>query len=169
MAERPEGAGAPSASTVPGPTPGDDPLLAGSLAAFHVATLAVGSVLLLHAVGALGSLLQGVGTATGLALYLALWGVTWLTNRRWLAATALQGPRGTVVPGAKWGIVTGVGFLPVVLVVVGVTVREPLLVAALAVVGTPVATLVGAITGAGFAALDLAVVAAGRRLADGPD
>jgi hypothetical protein len=145
--------------------PPTDPLLAWSLGAFHAATLVVAPLLLLYGVDALGSLLRGVRTVTGLGLYLALWGLTWRTNRRWLAAADRRSLRGTAVPGATWGAVTGVGFLVVLLIVVGVVVREPLLVAALALVGAPVSALVGAAVGAGFAVLDFLVLAAGRRLA----
>ncbi|WP_251342117.1 hypothetical protein [Haloplanus halophilus] len=159
--------GATEGAADEGRASGADPLLAWTLASFHAATLVVGPVLLLYAVDALGSLLQGVRTVTGLGLYLALWVLTWWTNRRWLAATDLRGLRGTVVPGATWGAITGVGFLLVLLVAVGVIVREPLLVAALAVGGMPVSALVGALAGAGFAVLDLLIVEAGRRLAGG--
>jgi len=140
-----------------------DPFLAWMLASFHTTTLLVAPLLGLYAVDALGSLLQGVHTATGLGLYLALWGLTFWTNRRWLAGTRLDG-WGAVVPGATWGAVTGVGFLFVLVAAVGVIVGEPVLVAALALVGAPVAALVGVVVGAGFAVLDLLVVTAGRRL-----
>lgn len=141
-----------------------DPLRRWTLASFHAATLLVAPLALLYAVGALGSLLQGVHTATGLGLYLALWGLTWWTNGRWLAATDFDGLRGTIRPAATWGAVTGVCFLFVLLVAVTVTVPEPLFVAVLALVGAPVSALVGAVVGTGFAALDLAVVAVGERL-----
>jgi len=140
-----------------------DPLLAWTLASFHTTTLLAAPLLLLYAVDALGSLLQGVHTATGLGLYLALWGLTFWTNRRWLGATRRDG-WGAVRPGATWGSVTGVGFLFVLVAAVGLTVAEPVLVAALALVGTPVAALVGAVVGAGFAVLDLLIVEAGQRL-----
>ena len=142
-----------------------DPFLRRMLASFHAATPLVAPLALLYAVGALGSLLQGVHTATGLGLYLALWGLTWWTNGRWLAVTRLDGLRETVVPAAKWGAVTGVGFLFALLVAVAVSLPEPAFVAILALVGAPVSALVGAVVGAGFAALDLAIVAAGERLA----
>jgi hypothetical protein len=160
MAER-----ADEAPAAPGTAPPPDPLLAWSLSAFHVATLVVAPLLLLHAVGALGSLLQGVRTVTGLGLYLALWGITWRTNRRWLAAADRRDWWGTVVPGAKWGAVTGVAFLFVLLAIVALTLREPIFVAVLALVGTPASALVGAVVGAGFAVLDVLILAAGRQLA----
>ncbi|AZH23954.1 hypothetical protein [Haloplanus aerogenes] len=147
----------------PPPDTTADPVLAWTLASFHTTTFLVAPLLLLYAVDALGSLLQGVHTATGLGLYLALWGLTFWTNRRWLARTRLD-DWSAVLPGVTWGGVTGVGFLLVLVGVVGVTVGEPVLVAALALVGTPIAALVGGLVGAGFAVLDLLIVAAGRRL-----
>lgn len=150
--------------SVGGPGAPADPLRRWALASFHAATLLVAPLALLYAVGALGSLLRGVHTATGLALYLALWALTWWTNGRWLAATRFDGLRETVVPGATWGAVTGVGFLFALLVAVAVSVLDPAFVAVLALVGTPVAALVGAVVGAGFAAADLLIVAAGERL-----
>jgi len=141
-----------------------DPLLRWTLASFHAATLLVAPLALLYAVGALGSLLQGVHTVTGFGLYLALWGLTWWTNGRWLAATRLDGLRETAVPAATWGAVTGVGFLFVLLVTVAASLPEPVTVAVFALVGAPVSAFVGAVVGAGFALVDLAVVAAGERL-----
>jgi hypothetical protein len=141
-----------------------DPLRRWTLSSVHAATLLVVPLLVLYAVDALGSLLQGVHTATGLGLYLALWGLTWWTNGRWLAATRLDSLRGTLRPAALWGAVTGVCFLLVLLVAVALSVREPVLVAALALAGTPVSALVGAVVGVGFAAADLLVVSAGERL-----
>jgi len=140
-----------------------DPLLVWALASFHTTTLLVFPLLVLYAVGALGSLLQGVRTVTGLGLYLSLWGLTFWTNRRWLTATRLDGWE-AITPGATWGAVTGIGFLFVLVTVVALTVGEPILVAALALVGTPVAALVGSLVGAGFAVLDLLIVEAGRSL-----
>jgi hypothetical protein len=150
---------------VDGASPAPAPLLRWALASFHAATLLVVPLAILYAVDALGSLLQGVHTATGLGLYLALWGLTWWTNGRWLAATRLDGLRETIRPAATWGAVTGVGFLLVLLAVVTASVPDPVFVAVLALVGGPVSALVGAVAGAGFAALDLLIVAAGERLA----
>jgi hypothetical protein len=164
MAE--EGAPGPEGEPPVGPAaPAAAPPLPWALASFHATTLTVAGVLSLHAVGALGSLLQGVGTATGLGLYLALWGITWWTNRRWVADAAVGDRRGTVVSGARWGAVTGVGFLLAVLVAVAAAVPEAALVAVLALLGAPVSAVVGAVVGAAFAGLDLAVLAAGRRVA----
>jgi hypothetical protein len=146
----------------PAPTAAD-PVLAWSLASFHTATLLAAPLLVLYAGGALGSLLQGVHTATGLGLYLALWSLTLWTNRRWLAAVRLDG-WGVAVPAATWGAVTGVCFLVVLLVAVAVALPDPVFVAVLALVGAPVSAVVGAAIGAGFAVLDLLIVAAGRRL-----
>jgi len=158
------GADGTSAPAVDPDATAPDPLLGWALASFHVAALLVAPLVLLCAVDALGSLLQGVHTVTGLGLSLALWGLTWWTNGRWLAATQLDGLRETVRPAATWGAATGVGFLFVLLAVVAANVPAPAFVAVLALVGAPVSALVGAVAGVGFAALDLLVVAAGERL-----
>jgi hypothetical protein len=158
-----DGTPAPAADTASPPSP--DSLLRWTLASFHATTLLVAPLALLYAVDALGSLLRGVDTATGLGLYLALWGLTWWTNGRWLAATRLDGPRGAIRPAATWGAVTGVGFLIALLAAVAVALPDPVFVAVLALVGAPVSALVGAVAGAGFAALDLLIVATGKRLA----
>lgn len=142
-----------------------DPLLPWALASFHVAALAVGGVLLLHGVGALGSLLRGVGTATGLGLYLALWVATWRTNVRWLREADLARLRTTVVPGAKWGAVTGLTFFYALLLVVAVATGEVIFALVLLFAGTLVSPLVGAVVGTGFALVDFLVLGAARRLA----
>ncbi|MFC6989994.1 hypothetical protein ACFQJD_17155 [Haloplanus sp. GCM10025708] len=96
---------ADATTTDPTAVPASDPLLAWGLASFHVAVLVVVPVAILHRVGALGSLLHGVGTGVGLALYLLLWGVTWATNRRWLTEADFSAP-GRPSPragsGARW-------------------------------------------------------------------
>ena len=140
-----------------------DTALAWPLASFHVAALLVAGLTTLYAVGALGSLLQGVRTVTGLALYLALWGLTRWTVGRWLRAAALDASRDALLGAATWGAVTGVGFLFAVLVTLGVVVREFVFVAVLALVGTPVAALVGGVVGVGFAFLDTLLVRLGTR------
>lgn len=66
---------------------GPDPSLAWWLASFHATLFVAVPVALLHAVGALGDLLGGLGTLPGLVLFLWLWGATWATNRRWLASS----------------------------------------------------------------------------------
>jgi len=141
-----------------------DARLAWVLASFHTAALVVAGVAVLYAVGALGSLLQGVHTATGAALYLSLWGLTWRTNARWLATTSFGAGREALTAAATWGAVTGVGFLFAILVVIGVVVRELVLVAVFAFVGAPVAALVGAVVGVAFALLDALLVGVGTRL-----
>jgi len=156
-----------TAETAAPQTATPDPLVRWALASFHAAALLVAPLLGLYAVGALGSLLQGVRTEVGLGLYLALWGLTWWTNGRWLAATRLDGVREAVVPAAAWGAVTGVCFLLVLLLVVLLTLGEPAFVAILGIVGTPVSALVGASAGAGFAVLDLLIVTLGDRLGTG--
>jgi len=143
---------------------GDDSLLAWVLAAFHTATLLVAGLAPLYAVGALGSLLQGLHTATGFALYLSLWGLGWWTTTQVLAAAPLSVGREMLTAAATWGAVTGVGFLFVLLTVVAITLREPILVAVVALVGAPIAALIGAVVGVAFALLDTLLVHLGTRL-----
>ncbi|MFB6122092.1 MAG: hypothetical protein ABEJ78_01355 [Haloferacaceae archaeon] len=143
--------------------PAADPLLAWGLASAHVALLVVVPVLGLSRVGALGSLLHGVGTGVGLGLYLLLWGLTWATNRRWLAEADFDDPRRTVVAGTKWGAVTGLGFFYGLLAAVASATGDLAFLAILALVGTAFSPLVGALVGGVFAALDVLGVDVARR------
>jgi hypothetical protein len=170
MAERP---GESTPSSDPEPTPvtvstetgtgivprdAPDPLLAWALASFHAAVLLVVPLWLAHAVApvALGGLLDGLDTLVGVALYLVLWGSTWWSNRRYLAASALESPRETVGAGAKWGAVTGLPLLGCV-VLAALVATNPVFAVLLLVVGVVVAPLVGAVVGAVFAGVDVAV------------
>lgn len=143
-----------------------DPLVAWSLGAFHAAGLVALLIGLGHADGSLGDLLDGLNTATGLALYLVLWGLSWLTTGRVLERVDLSANPG---PAIWWGMVggsvTGVAFL----LVVGLGVILPNLLTDLAdigqvaflvvilSVGVLVAAIVGAVLGAAFAVVDLAL------------
>ncbi|WP_423750976.1 hypothetical protein [Salinirarus marinus] len=156
---------ADATTTDPTAVPASDPLLAWGLASFHVAVLVVVPVAILHRVGALGSLLHGVGTGVGLALYLLLWGVTWATNRRWLTEADFSAPRPTVAAGGKWGAVAGLAFFYGLLVAIASATGDLTFVAIFALLGTAFSPLVGALIGVGFATLDLLVVDAARRVA----
>lgn len=143
-----------------------DPLLAWALAGFHVASLVVVAVAVLHAVGALGDLLGGLGTATGLWLYAALWALTWLTNRRFLRSATLSATRRSVLTAAMLGGATGVAFLLVLSVTLGAITLNPVLAVLLGAVGTPVAVTVGAAVGLVAFGVDLTVVAVTRWLVE---
>lgn len=141
-----------------------DPLLAWALAGFHVALLVVVAVTVLHAVGALGDLLGGLGTGTGLWLYAALWALTWLTNRRFLRSATLSATRQSVLQAAMLGGATGVAFLLVLSLTLGAITLNPVLAVLLAAVGTPIAVLVGAAVGLIAFGVDMTVVAVARWL-----
>ncbi|AUV83515.1 hypothetical protein C2R22_19260 [Salinigranum rubrum] len=74
-----------------------DALSAWAFASFHAALLLVVPLALAHAVApnAVGGLLAGLDTLVGVALYLVLWGSTWWSNRRYLAACEFDDSRGS--------------------------------------------------------------------------
>jgi hypothetical protein len=144
---------------------GDDPLLAWALASFHATLLLVVPLTLVHAVapGVLGDLLADLDTIVGVALFVVLWGSTWWSNRRYLAASDADDVVATLVTGAKWGSVTGLPlFGCLVLAVLAAT--NPTFAGLLAVVGAVVAPLVGAVVGATLGGVDLALDRVARRL-----
>lgn len=144
----------------------DDPLLAWGLASFHAAALLVVPLWLAHLVApvAVGDLLGGLDTRVGLGLYLVLWGTTWYSNRRYLAAGAFETPTRTLKTGATWGAVTGLPLLGgVVLAVFFAT--NPAFAALLLVAGGVVAPLVGGVVGVVFAGVDIVLVRVAGRLA----
>ncbi len=105
-----------------------DRLIAWALGTFHAGALLVAVVLLLHLTGGLASLLSGLNTASGLALFGALWLTTvWSTHRALQGAlgTALQNavPTGRLVARAVWrGGINGMAFLPLAGVVLAIPV-----------------------------------------------
>jgi hypothetical protein len=137
---------------------GDDALSAWALASFHAATLLVVPLALAHSVApeAVGGLLAGLDTLVGLALYLVLWGSTWWTNRRYLAACTFADASGTLGAGVRWGAVTGLPLLGCVVVAAFVA-TNPTFAALVLAAGGLLAPLVGAVVGVGFAALDVAL------------
>jgi hypothetical protein len=136
--------------------PDIDPLLVWALASFHAAILLVVPLALAHAVApvALGGLLGGLDTLVGVGLYLVLWGSTWWSNRRYLAASDFEDGAATVRVGARWGAVTGLPLLGCV-VVAALVVANPLFAALLLVVGGIAALLVGAVVGGVLAGVDV--------------
>jgi hypothetical protein len=135
-----------------------DHLLAWALASFHAAAFLVVPLWLAHAIApeAVGDLLGRLDTLVGIALYLVLWGSTWLSNRRYVAATDFGDAWGTFRAGAGYGAVTGLPLLVCVVLAVAVVVN-PVLAGVLAVAGAVVAPLVGAAVGSALAGVDLAV------------
>ena len=135
-----------------------DTLLVWALASFHAAAFLVVPLALAHAIApeAVGDLLGGLDTLVGIALYLVLWGSTWLSNRRYVAATDFADPWRTFRAGARYGTVTGLPLLACVVLAVAVVVN-PVFAGVLLVAGVIVAPLVGAVIGSVLAAVDLAV------------
>lgn len=137
---------------------GSDALSAWALASFHAAVLLVVPLALAYAVApvAVGDLLGGLDTLLGVALYLVLWGSTWWSNRRYLAACDFRDARRTLSSGARWGAVTGLPLLGCLVVAVFV-VTNGVFAAIVLVVGALVAPLVGAVVGVLFAGVDVAL------------
>jgi hypothetical protein len=163
MAESSEASEASEASEVPVESsvdddPGIDPLFAWALASFHAAVLLAVPLALAHAVApvALGGVLGGLDTLVGVGLYSVLWGSTWWSNRRYLAASDFEDVAATVRVGARWGAVTGLPLLACV-VVAALVVTNPLFAALLVVVGGVAALLVGAVVGSVLAGVDVAL------------
>ena len=147
-----------------------DRLATWCLATFNVALLTVVGVLLIHAFADLGPLLAGLDTLTGLALYLALWGLALWTNGRALAGVepgVEHPPLRTTLPRAlAWGGATGVAFLWALVALVylpdapgvGVVVREaPSLIVILGI-ASAFAMVVGALIGLVLGAFDLVLL-----------
>lgn len=100
-----------------------DALLARSLSAFHATALFVLLVAVAHRVGALGSTLSGIGTTSGIALFLALWATTSWTTHRALDGYSLADARAEpwpafIGPATVWGGVNGVAFFLILSLVV---------------------------------------------------
>jgi hypothetical protein len=135
-----------------------DALSAWALASFHAALLVLVPLALAHGVApnAVGGLLAGLDTLVGVALFLVLWGSTWWSNRRYLAACEFGDSRGVLRAGARWGAVTGLPLFGCVVVAAFVA-TNPTFALLLLVVGGLAALLVGAAVGALFAALDVAL------------
>ncbi|MGH2499182.1 MAG: hypothetical protein ACRDF0_03705 [Candidatus Limnocylindria bacterium] len=160
---------------------GGEPLAAWTLATFHAVGFVLVLLVLVYRTGALGEILQGLSTVTGLALFLALWATTCATTRRALAGgrwsrAADGGDVGALVrAGARWGAANGLLFLAALAIAQGVTalVARPSLdtlrfvvglSAFLATFGALVAFGLGGIVGLALAALDVAALAVARRI-----
>jgi hypothetical protein len=141
-----------------------------TFATFHAAVLVLLAMWFVHLSGGLGDLLGGLNTAVGLGLYALLWAIVWWATGQAFdeAAPDSSSPRERAWAGFRYGAVTGMGFLLVILagafVVVAVTGGGLLPVVIIGVVGGLVALLVGGLIGAAFAMLDAPLVRAGEHL-----
>ena len=151
-----------------------------ALGTFHAAALIAALVLVLYASGGLASLLSGLSTIAGLALFGALWLTTlWTTNRTLRGAITVAPwtsvPLDVMIPRAAWrGGVNGVLFLGCVgvILIISSAFNEDLGLLGLgtlilATVGSAFAFVVGLVVGLLFAAVDLALVSATRAILDG--
>jgi hypothetical protein len=148
-----------------------------ALGTFHAAALIVALVLVLYATGALASLLSGLSTIAGLALFSALWLTTvWSAQRTLRGAfttplsTSLPVP--TMIERATWnGGINGVAFLAFLGFILaissgvngslGIVVFGSLF---FATVGAVAAFLLGCVFGLLFLAIDIALVTATRAI-----
>lgn len=153
-----------------------DRLLTVTFATAHVGLLTLAAVLLGHAGGSLGPVLDDAGTVPGTVAFLVLWGVALLTHHRALASVdpwrpkTVQAVGDLLFVGVLWGAATGVAvfWLLVGGAVLVTAPSDPAVVAnllslptlLLAGLGTLVALAVGAAVGAGAAALDALVLEA---------
>ena len=161
-----------------------DRLIAWALGTFHAGGLLVAIVLLLHLTGGLAALLSGLNTASGLALFGALWLTTvWSTHRTLPGALgpALQNavPIYRLVGRAMWrGGINGMAFLPLAGLVLAIPVvlsgsrsaiyslfAGALFLATFGLVG---AFVVGCVVGLLFAGIDVLLLMAGRALLELP-
>lgn len=151
-----------------------------ALGTFNSAALALAILLLLYPRGGFGDTLSGLSTATGLALYVALWATTVYAMRRALHGLDLLDdtrPQGDAFFGRalRWGGFTGVAFLLELAVIqIGATVLGgdlrpltslPFLIP-FGVIASLVAFVVGALVGVTLGAADLAGVRLSRRLTE---
>lgn len=152
-----------------------------TLGTFHASVLIAVLVVVLYANGGLGSLLSGLSTITGLALFSALWATTvWSTNRTLRGAFTVAPwtsvPPDTLIARAAWrGGVNGIIFLACVGLIVGISAafNGDLAFGVIgagflffATVGAAVAFVIGFVVGLLFACIDLALVTATRAILD---
>jgi hypothetical protein len=159
--------------------PNDSGLVEWLLGSFHTTALAMALLLLLYPLGGLGDLLQGLSTATGLALFLALWLTTLYSTRRalrgldWLSDDPIE--MGLFFGRAlRWGALNGVLFLLAlgIVLLTSALLTTPLssVFAGLGFVvfagffGAPVALVIGSVVGVTLGALDIAALRVARRV-----
>jgi hypothetical protein len=134
-----------------------DPFLEWGLGTFHTLIFILALVILLFFIGSLGSILSGLNTLVGYALFTALWGTTWWTTSRALRKLneghspvdiLFSWPVGIfkfTTLGVVWGGINGILFAVVLFIAVAIFVSPQVFLSALFVL--PFAFIVGAIFG----------------------
>ena len=162
-------------------TRGHNLLVVFALGTFHAAVLIAVLVVVLYANGGLASLLSGLSTIAGLALFGALWVTTvWSTNRTLRSAFTVAPwtsvPADTLIARAAWrGGVNGLMFLACVGVIAALSaafsgdlalgvIGAGFLI--FATVGAAASFVIGFVVGLLFACIDLALVTATRAILD---
>jgi hypothetical protein len=150
-----------------------------TLGTFHAAALVATLVVVLYARGGLASLLSGLSTIAGLALFIALWLTTvWSTNRTLRGAFTVApwtsvSPDSLIARAAWRGGVNGVMFLACVGLILAISAgfNGDLAIGVIgygfvifATVGAAVAFVIGFVVGLLFACIDLALVTATRAI-----
>jgi hypothetical protein len=162
-------------------------LIAWTFATFHASAFVLVILFLAYRGGGLGQALQGLNTAVGLGLFVALWATTYVATRRAFDGLGVERPApidqsALIARGMTWGAFNGVMFLGVLVVGIagGAVVTHPgdvmsaltspailpgvLVATVYVVVASLVAGAVGAAVGIVFAAIDLILLGIAARL-----
>ena len=162
-------------------------LVVWAFATFHASAFALVILLVVYRGGGLGQALQGLNTAVGLGLFLALWSTTYVATRQALRGLGIGRPlpvdaNALTARAVRWGAVNGVMFLAVLALVIpggfalthlgdvlaalrGPTaVQSTLFVLGGLVVASAVALVVGALIGLLFSGVDLFLLGIAARL-----
>ncbi|MGH8103636.1 MAG: hypothetical protein ACREJQ_03845 [bacterium] len=144
-------------------------LMVWCLATFHASLLVVTIIASLHSAGDLGRTLGGLGTLSGIGLYIALWASTFWTTSMWLRrfdilARDWQSDLWRLLGlGVVWGGVNGVIFL-LVLALPFARDLWGLIFSVESIIFPLFAYLVGAVIGCLFAMLDAILIGIALRL-----
>jgi hypothetical protein len=162
-------------------------LIAWAFATFHASAFVLVILLLVYRAGGLGQALQGLNTAVGLGLFLALWTTTFIATRQALRGLGLGMPSPVnadrlIGRATRWGALNGVVFLFVLALVIpggyalthlgdvfnalrGPTaIQSVLFVIGGLIVASSVALVVGALIGLVFSGIDLVLLGVAARL-----
>ncbi|WP_135301913.1 hypothetical protein [Haloarcula amylovorans] len=147
-------------------------LLPWTLGTFDVVSFVLVAVVVAHAMGVLGGLLQGLNTLAGVAVFLYLWAI-FVVAARWVLSNASlvdDSLRSLALRGVAAGGVSGIAFLLGILAVTAIPqliTSQPLSALLIVLIGIVVAAPVGALVGLAIGGLDIALYrAAGSVLPD---